>query len=654
LKFVIYDIETLKTFFCACFKDFATGTKKEFKLHIIDEGYEDLLALMKFLKQLQKHEYFLVGFNNVGFDFQVIDYMIDNYELWITHGESIESIILNIYYKVQEITSIPDDEKFKRLIPERSFCIPNIDMFKQKHYDGQAKRGTSLKWLQFTTRYPNVEEMPIHHDADVAWEQIPQIMEYCWNDVDSTAMFFGLIKHETDLRLEMSKTYKIPLLNASEPKLARDIFATFLCEEMNISYRQLKEMKTFRKFIHLKDIIFPYVNFKTPEFNQVFKTFTDSTIDASPASKQEFGFTFKHKGISIDLGLGGVHGCIKSGVYDAKEGFTILDIDVTSFYPNLGIRNGIKPAHLGDSFTKVYEFLFNERQTIPKKDPRNYVYKIILNSVYGLSKEINGYLYDPLYTYSITINGQLSLLMLAEMLYEGIPEMQAYQYNTDGITIGFDNQYKDKVYEICKQWEEITNLGLEYAEYKKMVIGDVNSYLGVYKDPSKGIKRVGRFEYEMKPNGKIDYHNNPSFLIIPKAIEQHFVYGKSYEDYITNHENIYDFLGATKKKSDFELNLYTLNEDLKIVIKPQQKVTRYYISKPGLSESIGSLRKDYIKGKLSGRQTMVMAEHAVGILNNVKDDNAKNYSIDYDYYFKQVKQEIFAIEGNINQLLLWD
>lgn len=32
---------------------------------------------------------------------------------------------------------------------------------------------------------------------------------------------------------------------------------------------------------------------------------------------------------------------------------------------------------------KVYNNIFQERKKIPKKDPRNYVFKIILNSTYG-------------------------------------------------------------------------------------------------------------------------------------------------------------------------------------------------------------------------------------------------------------------------------
>ena len=44
-----------------------------------------------------------------------------------------------------------------------------------------------------------------------------------------------------------------------------------------------------------------------------------------------------------------------------------------------------------------------------KSNPKNYVYKIILNSTYGLSNDQNSFLYDPQLTMRITINGQLKL-----------------------------------------------------------------------------------------------------------------------------------------------------------------------------------------------------------------------------------------------------
>ncbi len=142
-----------------------------------------------------------------------------------------------------------------------------------------------------------------------------------------------------------------------------------------------------------------------------------------------------------------------------------MSSDVTSFYPNLAIMNKISPAHLDKkAFCELYEWFFTERKKIPKSDPMNYVYKIILNSTYGLSNDKNSFLYDPQFTMFITVNGQLTLMMLYEMIMTRIPEAVALMQNTDGVETIIPRDKIDLYMEICKEWEEITNLNLEHDQ----------------------------------------------------------------------------------------------------------------------------------------------------------------------------------------------
>ena len=41
------------------------------------------------------------------------------------------------------------------------------------------------------------------------------------------------------------------------------------------------------------------------------------------------------------LVLGGVHGAASKGVYEATDDMVIMSSDVTSFYPNLAIKNQV-------------------------------------------------------------------------------------------------------------------------------------------------------------------------------------------------------------------------------------------------------------------------------------------------------------------------
>ncbi len=77
-----------------------------------------------------------------------------------------------------------------------------------------------------------------------------------------------------------------------------------------------------------------------------------------------------------------MHGCIKAGIYDNKDG-RIIDVDVSSFYPNLAIKNKFYASHLGEEFCDIYEEIYLERKKYPKKSPENEGLKLALNGAYG-------------------------------------------------------------------------------------------------------------------------------------------------------------------------------------------------------------------------------------------------------------------------------
>jgi len=625
--YVIYDIETLKNCFTACFLDYKTGKQKDFVIHKSRNDFKDFII---FLMKLKKNNYYFVGFNNLNFDSQILQYIFENRN--ILKNLSEDEIAHKIYLKAQEIIRQQNnDEKFNNLIPEWKQFFPQIDLFKQKHYDGTAKRGTSLKWIEFTTRFDNIEEMPIHHNTLISDSDIPFILEYNWNDVKATKNFFDLIKYETDLRFKLSEKYNLNLLNASEPRLAKEIFAKFLSENSGIYKKDLKKLKTIRSEIVVKDIIFPYISFETEALQNLLNQLKRLIIDPNN-TKNSFDKTFVYHGIETIIGLGGIHACCNRGIYESSENWIIHDKDVTSFYPNLSIQNDLKPAHLGKSFTKVYNNIFENRKKIPKTDPVNYVFKIILNSTYGLSNEANSYLYDPLFTMSITINGQLLILKLVEMLVLEIPDIVIYQENTDGITIGYTPDKKNIVEKVSKEWEKLTNLELEDAYYKKMVIMDVNNYIA--QTETNKLKRKGLFAYSIKEDN-FDYHKNHSFLIIQKALEAYFINQKDPEEFIYNSKDIFDFLGAVKSKSDFNVNLYIV-KDREFFVEKQQKICRYYISKKG-----GKLIKDF----KDGRQSSVHAKNVCSIVNKIESKDVKDYDINYTWYITEVKKIINLIEN---------
>lgn len=655
-RYAVYDIETIINLTTMCFKDYATKKKKQFVIH---KSQNDFKALVKFLVSLSKNDYYLVGFNNLAFDGQVVQWILQNYDfLKDKNGDQIARLI---YQKAQEILTVPEQERFAYMVPEYKLLVKQIDLYKQKHYDGKAKR-TSLKWLEFTMNLLNIEEMPLPHDEEVECVDIEHILSYNWNDVEATFEYFKRIKYETELRLNLSEQFGLPLLNASEPRMAREILASLLAKDMCIPVKELKEKRTFRKEIHLGKCIIPIVKFKEECFKELVKVLKKTTINANN-TKQSFSHSIRYKGIDIEYGVGGVHGAIKSGVYESDEKYIIKTVDVTSFYPRMIIEYGFAPAHLGTTFANRYDWFFNERKKYGKKDPINYIYKIILNSTYGLSNDMNSFIYDTLTTMKTTINGQLLLSMLAESLSE-IPESQLLMLNTDGLEIRIPREHEEMFTTICKTWEALTKLNLEGDEYDRMIIGDVNNYIAVnterkaktledwlklqkdepnyvYRQDGdryfyKTVKAKGRFEI------KLDYHKNPSGLIIPKAVYDYFVKGTPVEQRVADCDSIFDFCYGVKKKADFEIVLHRLINGVYLKQK-QQRVARYYVSTDG-----GKIVKEFSDGRI----TSVNASALVTPCNRL-DNHSIPSNLDRKWYISEALKEIQSIEGNTNQLTLF-
>ena len=102
-----------------------------------------------------------------------------------------------------------------------------------------------------------------------------------------------------------------------------------------------------------------------------------------------------------------------------------------------------------------------------------------------------------------------------------------------------------------------------------MFIRDVNNYIAVKTDGE--LKRKGAYEYD------IDWHQNPSSLVVKKAAEAFLVDDVNIRDFIENHEDDFDFLRRVKVPRSSRLE-YRQDEGETLIL---QNITRYYISKTG-------------------------------------------------------------------------
>ena len=656
----VMDYETLSNCFIAVFEDVKSEEQEIFVCH---ESKNDIEELVHFLNRNRDLDEWHISFNGLSFDSQITEHIIRNQDqLLIQDGETIAKYL---YGKAQDIIFRQNNNEFSEFSP-RDLSIRQIDVFKLNHWDNPAKR-SSLKWIQFSMDWANIIDMPIHHTKHIVAEQIPEITRYCINDVKSTKQIMFLSKSQIDLRKSLTQEYNIDLFSASEPRISKELFLHFLSKQTGIKKWDLRQMRTRRLKITVEDIILPYIKFETATFQRLLAKFKEVIIFPNE-TKGGFKYSVQYKGIKTDFGLGGVHGARETKVYESNEDMVIMTSDVVSFYPNLAIRNKWAPGHLPkNEFCNLYEWFFEERKKIPKKDPKNYVYKIILNSTYGLSNDENSFLYDPEFTMKITINGQLSLTMLYEMITERIPDALPLMQNTDGLETVIPRKYVDQYMEICAEWEKLTNLELEHGTYQKIVLGDVNNYIAVseysevHKDVYDKLKKEvphdlfkeeeGKFYYaSTKCKGRFEFHNlalhkNKSFLIVPKTLFYYFVHNIEPWITLTSNKNIFDFCGGVKIKGDWEFVQHNVVNGEYRTSKLQHTL-RYYMSIEG-SKIIKTHRSD-------GREIQIEAGKWMQTLYiDHEDKELENYNINYDYYLDKVNKEIENFNPRVNQLSLF-
>jgi hypothetical protein len=325
-------------------------------------------------------------------------------------------------------------------------------------------------------------------------------------------------------------------------------------------------------------------------------------------------------GFDFVFGLGGIHGSIESEVVESDEQFVIVDLDVSSYYPNLAICNRFYPKHLGVEFCDIYKNLYEQRKTYAKGSAENAMLKLALNGVYGDSNNKFSVFYDPLFTMSITLNGQLLLCVLAENLIR-IKDLSLIQINTDGVTVRLPRSEMHHLQEVRHWWERLTGLELEEAIYRSMMIRDVNNYLAVYE--SGKVKRKGAYEYNLS------WHQNAGGLVIPKVAEKVLVEGAPIRETVENWPELMDFMLRTKVPR----SSYLQWGDEQV-----QNITRYYIAKGG--KPLNKWMPPLAKKPTEWRKIGVESGWDVQVCNDLKD---AVLPVNYEYYINEVEKLCLAL-----------
>lgn len=602
----IYDVETYPNFFSLTALRVSTGELWAFEC---SDRCDHSDALRGFLMALSNDpKVRMVGYNNLHFDYPVIH-----------HGLAYQHMNATVFYeKAQAIIDTDWNDRFRHVVWDNEIIIPQLDLFKIHHFDNVA-RATSLKVLECNMKSENVADLPFPPGTVLTPDEMGIVLEYNKHDIMETWRFYMASEDRIKFREELSEKYGRNFMNHNDTKIGKDYFIMRL-NEMGIETKgpDRKPIQTLRTRMALKDAVLPWIKFKDPEFNRILDWFKSQTITQTKGVFDDINCTVN--GFTFDFGLGGIHGSVEGRSLQSDSTHTILDLDVTSYYPNLAITNRFYPEHLGEGFCDIYQDVFEQRKSYAKGTAENAMLKLALNGVYGDSNNPYSPFYDSLYTMKVTINGQLLLCMLAEELMCD-KNIEMIQINTDGLTIRVPRGDSEAwVNLVCANWEAETKLNLEQNEYSRMWVRDVNNYIAEYV--SGVLKRKGAYAY-----GKdLDWNQNHGQQIVAKAAEAYLVRGDTTRWTVETCMDMHDFFLNTKVPRNSNLILVDDhgNETL------QHNVTRYYASKEG-----GSLIKcmpPLARKPDEWRRIGIKVGHKVWPCNRLADATKP---VNYEYYINE-------------------
>jgi hypothetical protein len=632
MNVLIYDIETMQELFLIGIYNPESKTYTEYE---VSKDKNQLDGFMRFIDQ--HPEYYWVGYNNLRFDSQVIEWILRNYEDW--HELTALELAAKIAQKAADIIHDANYDVFPEY-REEWLTLKQIDVFRVNHYDNK-NRMVSLKRLEFEMDLENIEEMPIHHTkTNMTDEEIQLTKDYCKNDVMATYEFYKVTIGDTDhplykgnnqieLRQDIEEEFGIPCLNYSDSKIGDEMIKKFYCQEKNIQYSDLPKKGLFRTEVKVRHCIADYITFQTPKLQAFLKNISKEKLTI----KDEFKESVEFYDNVYTFAKGGLHTENKPKIFEADADNIIVDWDVSSYYPAIIINNGKYPHHLGPEFLRGYKTMFDKRlelKPLAKKDKKIKgivgALKLAVNSVYGKSSDMQSWIYDRQLTMFTTITGELSLLMLIEA-YE-LADIHIISANTDGVTIKLHNDKVEKMYEINKWWMDLTSYELERTDYAKIIFSTVNDYLAIKTDGE--IKKKGDFLTDF------ELHKNKSARIVPIALEHFFVNDVPVADTIRNHTNIYDFCLRQKASKDFHYEGHS--KETKTVYN---KLIRYYVSNTG--EKLLKVKNENSDSTAVDVSQVEAGEWLMTVCNHLTPNHPLD-NINHAYYIERAERIMHKIQ----------
>lgn len=709
MKALAYDIEVTRNYFGVCFVDLnhylevfkdcvddkqeaiplidkisvaeiknRLATVKRYRFSIFEDDDSELYPLLNWLQY--QADYF--GYNNNKYDRLMLSALLMYYNQFDKPSKLIEFL----YDTSQRIIRNSDNDvlwqdSFTNMLMKNRLNFRDLDLFqifRLDHFHKSLKQTSiNIKWYNLLEYHmPPISELDVNYyyrlteNRGLSIEQLNRLYrnsferylhpawkkemeEYNDNDVFICCELVRMNQEEIRLRYMISKEYEINVLSASRSTIADKVIVKLYSKFTGFHPKRFIDTKTIRRKIEVSEILSDKIQFSSPQLNDLLQSLRSLVLRGE---KGEFERTFTYAGTSYTLATGGLHSNEIPAIYVADDKQTIVDRDVTSYYPNLIRSLKVCQKHLNPkAWFRIADTIVDERtehKHLAKDKSLSLIQqikhftaaaclKIVANAgIFGKMGSEKSFLCDKKAMYKVTINGQLFLLMLIERLEDaGIHVISA---NTDGIVTIVPKGLEETADNICHWWEKHLGLELEFTHYSKYVTEGVNSYLTVKTDGKKKFK--GRMNPKMYLEDLSKGYNSP---IVAKAVTEYFINGTPVMETLRNSKSILDFCRTQNVNRKYYIE-YTHVVDHKMVVEEVQRNTRFYVSLTG-----GSLMKVEVLGWDENNQpklkkSSLCAGQRVTVCNLVEDKDISELNINYLYYYNECMAIIEPIEQSRN------
>lgn len=360
-------------------------------------------------------------------------------------------------------------------------------------YDVMPNIPVSLKVLEgFMGNNIHETSVPFDIDRKLSVQELNETIEYCRFDVMNTIEVFMKRKGEFDAQMDLLKAFNLPLscLIKTQAQLAAVIL-----DAQKVRYKDDWNIRLPK-------------NVQLGKYKAVGEWFLNKDNHREDAS-----LTINIAGLEHTIAWGGVHAGIPKTTITCADDEAMFDADVGQLYPNimriynLLSRAARKPEMLG------YVLDTSMRLKAEGKKKEREPYKRQCNIFYGAMGDKFNPLYDPLHRTLVCVFGQVFLIDLIDKIEDIIFLINS---NTDGIFFKVKKKDIPELKRRVAEWEERTQLQMEYSEFTKFISKDVNNYLAV--KANGGIHAKGAY---VKDLSDLDY----DLPIVNEALRNYMIFG---------------------------------------------------------------------------------------------------------------------------------